>query len=67
MVEPARERRRLATRRIASGDAGQIAIGFTAASGYNFLPRLVILSSARLPNADLTLREMVTSEPARPC
>ncbi len=52
----------LATRRIASGDAGQIAIGFTAASGYNFLPRLVILSRAHLPNADLTLREMVTRE-----
>jgi DNA-binding transcriptional LysR family regulator len=52
----------LATRRIASGDAGQIAIGFTAASGYNFLPQLVILSNARLPNADLTLREMVTRE-----
>jgi DNA-binding transcriptional LysR family regulator len=52
----------LATRRIASGDAGQIAIGFTAASGYNFLPQLVILSKARLPNADLTLREMVTRE-----
>ena len=52
----------LATRRIAVGDAGQIAIGFTAASGYNFLPSLVILSRARLPNADLTLREMVTRE-----
>jgi DNA-binding transcriptional LysR family regulator len=52
----------LATRRIASGEAGQIAIGFTAASGYNFLPQLVILSKARLPNADLTLREMVTRE-----
>jgi DNA-binding transcriptional LysR family regulator len=39
----------LATRRIASGEAGQIAIGFTAASGYNFLPRLVILSRPACP------------------
>ncbi|MDB5469222.1 MAG: LysR family transcriptional regulator [Caulobacter sp.] len=52
----------LATRRIASGDAGRVAIGFTAASGYSFLPRLVDIGRSRLPNVDLALREMVTGE-----
>jgi len=52
----------LATRRIASGEAGRVAIGFTAASGYSFLPKLVELARARLPNVDLALREMVTGE-----
>lgn len=52
----------LATRRIASGDAGRIAVGFTAASGYSFLPRMIQLAKTRLPNVDLTLREMVSGE-----
>jgi len=52
----------LATRRIASGDAGRVAIGFTAASGYSFLPKLVELGRTKLPNVDLALREMVTGE-----
>lgn len=52
----------LATRRIASGDAGRVAVGFTAASGYSFLPRLVDLARSQLPNVDLTLRELVSGE-----
>jgi DNA-binding transcriptional LysR family regulator len=52
----------LATRRIASGDAGRVAVGFTAASGYSFLPRLVDLARTKLPNVDLTLRELVSGE-----
>lgn len=52
----------LATRRIASGDAGRVAVGFTAASGYSFLPRLVDLARSKLPNVDLTLRELVSGE-----
>lgn len=52
----------LATRRIASGEAGRVAIGFTAASGYSFLPKLVELARERLPSVDLALREMVTGE-----
>ena len=39
-----------------------MAIGFTAASGYSFLPRLVELARERLPSVDLALREMVTGE-----
>jgi len=49
-------------RRIAQGDAGRIAIGFTAASGYSILPKLIQIARAELPNVDLTLREMVTHE-----
>jgi DNA-binding transcriptional LysR family regulator len=54
----------LNTRRIAQGDAGSLAIGFTAASGYSILPKLIQLALANLPNVDLTLREMVTQEQA---
>lgn len=52
----------LASRRIASGDAGRVAVGFTAASGYGFLPNLVNLARTQLPNVDLTLRELVSGE-----
>ncbi len=52
----------LATRRIATGEAGRVAIGFTAASGYSFLPNLIDLARTRLPNVDLTLRELVSGE-----
>jgi DNA-binding transcriptional LysR family regulator len=52
----------LASRRIASGDAGRVAVGFTAASGYGFLPNLVNLALTQLPNVDLTLRELVSGD-----
>lgn len=52
----------LATRRIASGEAGTIALGFTAASGYSFLPRLLLQRAARAPNIDVDLKEMVSAE-----
>jgi DNA-binding transcriptional LysR family regulator len=52
----------LATRRIASGEAGTISLGFTAASGYSFLPQLLLQRGARAPNIDVALKEMVSSE-----
>jgi DNA-binding transcriptional LysR family regulator len=52
----------LATRRIASGEAGTIALGFTAASGYSFLPRLLLQRASHAPNIDVALKEMVTDE-----
>jgi DNA-binding transcriptional LysR family regulator len=52
----------LATRRIASGEAGTIALGFTAASGYSFLPRLLLQRASHAPNIDVTLKEMVSNE-----
>jgi DNA-binding transcriptional LysR family regulator len=52
----------LTTRRTASGEAGTIALGFTAASGYSFLPRLISLCTSRLPNVNISLKEMVTAD-----
>jgi DNA-binding transcriptional LysR family regulator len=52
----------LATRRIASGEAGTIVLGFTAASGYSFLPRLLLQRASHAPNIDVMLKEMVSSE-----
>ncbi|WP_116092556.1 LysR substrate-binding domain-containing protein [Sphingomonas crusticola] len=52
----------LATRRVASGEAGTITIGFTAASGYSYLPRLITLCRARLPNITIQLKEMVSGD-----
>src|SRR6201999_2993972 len=52
----------LATRRIASGEAGTITLGCTAASGYSFLPRLLLQRAARAPNIDVALKEMVSPE-----
>src|SRR4030095_9144651 len=49
-------------RRVAKGDRGSIAIGFTAAFGYGVLPDLVRRLHARAPDISVTLKEMVTSE-----
>ena len=49
-------------RRIASGSAGSLKVGFTASTAYSFLPALVTACSARLPDADLSLKEMVSLE-----
>jgi DNA-binding transcriptional LysR family regulator len=51
-----------AARRIAKGERGSIAIGFTAAFGYGLLPEMVRRLHQRVPNISLTLKEMVTSE-----
>lgn len=48
--------------RIARGDAGSLTLGFTAASSYVFLPRLVALLRTHLPALALSLREMTTSQ-----
>ncbi|MDR3400969.1 MAG: LysR family transcriptional regulator [Chthoniobacter sp.] len=48
--------------RIDRGDAGTLRIGFTAASSYVFLPRLVALLRVHLPALELTLREMTTPQ-----
>jgi DNA-binding transcriptional LysR family regulator len=48
-------------RRVAQGVAGSIILGFTAGSSYGFLPRLVALAMAEMPDVDLDLREMITA------
>jgi DNA-binding transcriptional LysR family regulator len=52
----------LAARRVAKGDTGRIALGFTAVSGYSFLPRVVAKARSALPHFELELFEMVTSD-----
>jgi DNA-binding transcriptional LysR family regulator len=39
-----------------------VTLGFTAGSSYAFLPRLVALATAEMPDVDLRLREMTTAE-----
>ncbi|GJD52907.1 Hca operon transcriptional activator HcaR [Methylobacterium crusticola] len=51
-------------RRIAAGQAGSLTIGFTAASAYRTLPDLVRTARARLPEADILLKEMVSAAQA---
>lgn len=47
-------------RRIATGAAGTLAIGFTASVGYGLLPSLVSAVRAASPDVRLTLKEMVS-------
>jgi len=49
-------------RRIAQGKAGSIKIGYTAVTAYSFLPRLVTACRVRMPEIDLSLKEMVSGE-----
>ncbi len=49
-------------RRIAKGETGSIAIGFTAAFGYGLLPGLVRRIHQLVPGISLMLKELVTSE-----
>ncbi len=48
-------------RRIANGEQGSIAIGFTAAFGYGLLPGMVRRLHQLVPGISLMLKEMVTS------
>lgn len=49
-----------AAKRIAAGKTGGIRIGFTAGGAYSFLPQLVTAMRHRLPEVDLSLKEMVS-------
>ena len=47
-------------RRVAKGERGSLSIGFTAASGYGLLPRVVRLIREQAPGISLTLKELVS-------
>jgi len=47
-------------RRVAKGEQGSLSIGFTAASGYSLVPRLVRIFKAEFPGIALTLKELVS-------
>jgi DNA-binding transcriptional LysR family regulator len=48
--------------RVARGELGSLSLGFTAASGYSYLPRLLERIRRSLPGIDLQLAEMVTPD-----
>ena len=50
----------LAAQRISKGEAGLIKLGFTAASSYSFLPRLLAYVKSELRDVQIELSEMVT-------
>ncbi|HME23208.1 MAG TPA: LysR family transcriptional regulator [Acetobacteraceae bacterium] len=47
----------VSAKRVARGEAGSVTFGFTAGSSYAFLPRLMCLAMAEMPNVDIVLRE----------
>jgi DNA-binding transcriptional LysR family regulator len=52
----------LLVKRVARGKAGSLKIGFTAASAYSYLPRLVATCRDELPDVALSLKEMVSGD-----
>ena len=49
-------------RRMANGKAGSINIGFTATSAYSYMPALVAACRRELPDIEISLKEMVSSD-----
>jgi len=56
------DRAPVTARRIAAGQAGELRIGFTAASAFSVLGPLLEQISTELPDVDVDLQELVTSE-----
>ncbi|WP_369200024.1 LysR substrate-binding domain-containing protein [Streptomyces sp. PU-14G] len=52
----------LTVRKVSAGEAGAVAIGFTAASAYSSLGQLLETARGAIPEADIVLREMVTRD-----
>ncbi|MFJ8693237.1 LysR substrate-binding domain-containing protein [Streptomyces roseolilacinus] len=52
----------LAVRRVSTGEAGAIAVGFTAASAYSALGGLLETARAALPGVEIVLQELVTRD-----
>ncbi|MGW3622502.1 LysR substrate-binding domain-containing protein [Streptomyces sp. NPDC000880] len=52
----------LAVRQVSAGEAGAIAIGFTAAGAYSALGTLLNVARSAMPGAEILLRELVTRD-----
>ncbi len=52
----------LAVRQVSAGEAGSIAIGFTAASAYSMLDTLLETARGAMPGVEIVLREMITRD-----
>lgn len=55
----------MSVRQVSAGEAGSVTIGFTAASAYATLGRLLEVARAALPDVGIVLREMVTRDQVR--
>lgn len=47
-------------RRIDTGQAGRVTLGFTAVAGYDLIPELLLAAKSALPGLDIVLKEMVS-------
>jgi DNA-binding transcriptional LysR family regulator len=47
-------------RRIDTGQAGRVTLGFTAVAGYDLIPELLFAAKSALPQLDIVLKEMVS-------
>ncbi|WP_327358963.1 LysR substrate-binding domain-containing protein [Streptomyces sp. NBC_01304] len=56
------EQATLAVRQVSTGEAGSIAIGFTAGGAYAMLDRLLDTARLAMPAVEIVLREMVTRD-----
>ncbi|WP_329038184.1 LysR substrate-binding domain-containing protein [Streptomyces sp. NBC_01725] len=56
------EQATIAVRQVSTGEAGAIAIGFTAASAYSMLGKVLDTARAVMPGVEIVLREMVTGD-----
>lgn len=52
----------LSAKRVARGEGGSVTVAFTAGSGYSFLPTVLKLAKAELPEIDIVLKEMATAD-----
>ncbi|TDD81271.1 LysR family transcriptional regulator [Actinomadura darangshiensis] len=55
----------MSVRQVSAGEAGTITLGFTAASAYATLGRVLEVARTALPDVEIVLREMVTRDQAR--
>lgn len=49
-------------RRASKGETGRLTVGFNAVSGLELVPQLVVAAQKALPNIDVVLKEMVSTE-----
>ncbi|MFE2733921.1 hypothetical protein [Streptomyces sp. NPDC059349] len=56
----------LAARRVSEGEAGSLAVGFTAAAAHSALDRLLKVVSHVVPAVEGVLRKLVTRDGSRP-
>ncbi len=49
-------------RRAARGESGSVTMGFTAASGYGVMPGMIAQCRSLMPDIEINLKEMVTTE-----